>query len=97
MFKRMIAIVLLVALCGCLLAACDKDEKKEITGMQAKQLVLDDLGVTEDQAEVHVHNGKSGEEPCYFVYVTYGDQNLQYVIRISDGKILSKGPGSHSH
>lgn len=95
MLKRIIAILLLVALTGCLLAACQ--EEKSITGQEAKQLVLKDLGVTEDQVTIHVHNGKKGEEPCFFVYVTHEGQNLQYVIRVSDGQILSKGPGSHSH
>lgn len=95
MFKRIIAALLLVALFGCVLAACEED--KSITGLEAKQLVLKDLGITEEQATVHVHTGKSGGEDCYFVYVTYGTENLQYVIRVSDGQILSKGHGTHSH
>ena len=96
MLKRIVAVILLVAMLGCLLAACEEKDKS-ITGLQAKQMVLTDLGLTEDQASVHVHNGAASGEPCYLVYVTYGDQTLEYVIRIADGQILSKGAGSHSH
>jgi len=93
MTKRIIAAILLVAMVGCLLAAC---QEKKITTAEAIQIVKTDAG---DGAAInsHVHEGEFGGKDCYYVYATVGDQELVYAVEISTGKILGKGPGSHSH
>ncbi len=91
--KKWIAAVLLMAtLCG-LLAGC----KAKITGEQAYQVVLEDLGtMAEYAANPHIHTGTYENKPCFDIYVTVNGLSLQYIVS-QTGKILHKGPGEHSH
>lgn len=95
MTKRMIAILLVVCMAAALLAACGN---KAVDSESAKQIALKDMGITEDQAEVHVHIAENEDGiACYSVYVTYNGEQTEYMIHGKTGEILSKGAGSHSH
>ena len=95
MFKKTITLVLLVCLLGTLLCACGGG--KEITAQEAYQIVLADLGDLASSATApHIHEGTHGGKPCFNIYVTVNGMGMQYVIS-NTGKIISKGPGGHSH
>ena len=68
-----------------------------ITSDEAFEIVLDDLGLTSQQVDTpHIHEGTYQNQACYNVYVTANGKSLNYVIS-TDGKILHKGEGEHSH
>lgn len=94
MAKKLIAILLLVCMVCGVLSAC---KAKEITSEEAYQIVLDDLGALAEKAESpHIHTGTYEGKACYNIYVTVEGMSLNYIVS-ETGKILSKGPGEHSH
>ena len=54
------------------------------------------LGDAGSIGEPHVHTGTYEDQDCYNIYVTVDGEAWVYVIS-TDGEILTKGPGSHSH
>ena len=87
--------VLLACMALALLAACNTN--KVIDTEKAKEIALKDMGITEDQAEVHVHITEYEGIASFSVYVTYNDAQTEYIIHGKTGEILHKGAGSHSH
>ena len=68
-----------------------------ITSDEAFEVVLNDLGITEQDAGTpHIHEGTYENQPCYNVYVTVNGESLSYVVSTT-GEILHKGEGEHSH
>lgn len=95
MTKRIIAILLVACMAVALLAACGN---KAVSSEEAKRIALKDMGVTEEQAEVHVHITENEDGiACYSIYITYNGQQTEYLIHGKTGEILHKGAGSHSH
>ena len=93
MAKKIIAMLLLACLLCSMLAGC----KSKITAEEALQIVMDDLGDAAALASsTHVHNGTHDGKPCFNIYVTVDGLPMAYIVS-ETGKILSKGPGSHSH
>ncbi len=90
--KKTIAVLLLVCiLCGTL-AGC-----KDLTAEGAYQVVLDDLGSAAAMAEPpHIHESTYEGQPCFNIFITVNGMSLQYIVS-TNGKILHKGPGEHSH
>ena len=94
MAKRIIAILLLGCMALGMLAACSSDV---VDVDKAKQIALEDMGIKEDQAEVHVHIGEQEGIAGFNVYITHDGEQTAYFIHGKTGEILSKGEGSHSH
>lgn len=99
MFKRGIAIFLLIVMVGCMFVACEEEKSDYINEDEAIAIALKDMGITEEQASaIHVHVGTYTEQPCFNVYITYGSNSKTYVISSLSGEILSIQNGSgHSH
>lgn len=95
MTKRIAALLLLVCMAVTLLAACNTNDA--IDTEKAKQIALEDMGITEDQADVHVHIAEHEGVACFSVYITYNGAQTEYLIHGKTGEIVSKGAGSHSH
>lgn len=94
MAKRIIAILLLSCMALGMLAACSSGV---VDTEKAKQIALEDMGIKESDADVHVHIGEHEGVAGYNVYITYKDEQTAYFIHGKTGEILSKGEGSHSH
>ena len=95
MAKRIIAMVLLACMALTLLAACNTN--KAIDTEKAKEIALKDMGIKEDQAEVHVHITEHEGVASFSVYITYEGAQTEYIIHGKTGEILHKGAASHSH
>ena len=95
MAKRIIAMVLLACMALTLLAACNTN--KAIDAEKAKEIALKDMGIKEDQAEVHVHITEHEGVASFSVYITYEGAQTEYIIHGKTGEILHKGAASHSH
>lgn len=95
MKKRLFCLIVLACLMCSILCACEP--KEEITAEQAISVVLEDLGEDAQYAgNPHVHMGTYKNEECYNIYITVNNESWVYIIS-TDGEILAKGPGSHSH
>lgn len=94
MTKRIIVIAVLACLVLTLLAACGNGN---ITAEKAQKIVLKDLGVSANQAELHVHTGEFEGKPCYSIYATVDGHTWEYLVDYNSGEILSKTESSHSH
>ena len=93
--KRVIALLLMACLLCGLFAGCGK----KITGEEAYQIVLEDLGETlaETAETPHIHEATYEGKPCFNIFVTVNGMSMQYIIS-QNGKILHKGAGEeHSH
>ena len=100
MMKRSMVILLLIAMVGGMLMACDPGEEEGgITSDQAVKIAYEDLNVSqEDVASVHVHEGTYEGELCYNVYINAQYNQKTYVISRITGKILAIQDGTgHSH
>ena len=87
-------IVCAVCILGIILIA---QEDKEITQNEAYEIVLKDLGLKSEQVgSPHIHEGTYKNKSCYNIYVTVDGKSLTYVVS-TDGEILYKGEGGHSH
>ena len=95
MNKRIVSVLFAAILVLGLLAGCSKSDT--ISAEQAQKVVLEDLGVTADQVQLHLHVGEFEGKPCYSVYVTIGGENLQYLVDSHTGEILDISHSSHSH
>ena len=91
-----LVLVCVVCISGAILLTC-LDSNGEITSDEALEIVLEDLGITEEQAGTpHIHEGTYENQDCYNIYVTANGKSLTYVVSTT-GEILYKGEGSHSH
>ena len=95
MSKRIVSGLIAVILVLGLLAGCSKSDT--ISAEAAQQAVLDDLGMTADKVEMHLHVGEFEGKPCYSIYVTVGGENLQYLVDSHTGEILDISHSNHSH
>lgn len=95
--KCSIAWILVFILVGSLLIACEP-AKEKIDAERAKEIALTDMGVSANDATVHVHpENRSGQE-FFTVYVTAGNTAKTYVISAEGGAIIEiKDGASHSH
>lgn len=94
MAKKLIAMLLLICLVSSMFVAC---KAERITQQEAYQIVLEDLGILAENADTpHIHAGTYDGKNCYNIYITVEGYSLIYVIS-DTGKILTKGPGEHSH
>ena len=87
-------LVIVVCLVGVIAFTCGD---KKISSEEALEIVLEDLGLTSQQVgSPHIHEGTYENKSCYNVYVTANGKSLTYVVS-TEGEILHKGEGSHSH
>ena len=87
--KKIIAIILLLALFVSLLAGCGS---KLLTSEDAQKVALKDLGIKEKDADnIHVHIGNTPEGPAYQIHIDYEGQTYEYMILAATGEILSTG------
>ncbi len=95
MNKRLFSIFVLVCLVCGLMCACETET--EITTEQAVSIMLEDLGDdAENIGDPHIHTGTYENKNCYNIYITIDGESWVYVIS-TDGEILAKELGSHSH
>ena len=98
--KKMLAMLLALCAMLTLLAACDSDQQPErlpIDTADAVQAVLDDLDMTIDEAQPHVHAGDFQGNECYYIYVTVDGENVSYAVDKYTGEILNIAHSDHSH
>ena len=93
MKKRILSLIVLTCMLLTLLAACSG----EITPEKAQKIVLKDLGVSANQAEMHVHVGEHEGMPCYSIYATVDGHTWEYLVDSQTGEILAINESSHSH
>ncbi len=93
MKKRILSLILLSCLLLTLLAGCSD----EITPEKAQKIVLKDLGVSANKAELHVHVGEFEGKPCYSIYATVDGETLEYLVDSETGEILAINESTHSH
>ncbi len=92
--KKVIAILILLALSVSLLAACGQ---KFITTEKAEKIALKEMGLTGEAVEaVHTHVAETADGPAYSIHVEYEGQTYEYVILAATGEILSSGT-VHGH
>lgn len=94
MKKQILVILLLCCMIFGLLAGC---KEETIDAAKAKQIVLEELGMSEAEANPHVHAGEHDGKPCYSVYVTIGGVTMEYQVDMETGEILAVNKSSHSH
>ena len=95
MSKRIISVLAAAILVLGLLAGCEKSDT--ISAEKAQQIVLEDLGVSAEKAQMHMHVGEYAGKPCYSIYVTVNGETLQYLIDSNTGEILDITHSDHSH
>lgn len=97
--KKFTSVLLVICAVLALLAACDyqEPERLPITTADAVQIVLDDLDMTIDQVNPHVHEGDFQGNQVYYVYVTVDGENMAYAIDMYLGDILNIAQSDHSH
>ncbi len=93
MLKRILIMALLLCMVFPLLAACGSDE---ITAEKAEKIVLKELGVSAEEAKLHVHLSEFDGMPCYQVFATVNGKTWEYLLSYT-GEILSVSESNHSH
>ncbi len=96
MTRRILALLAVAVLLVSLLAACKKDDGI-VDQEEAVQIVLEEIGLTEEQANPHVHPTEVDERVCWGVYVTVKGKNMLYVVDSTTGEILSAEESTHKH
>ena len=99
--KKLVALVVVLGTCLCLLAACQKEEKKAepMTPDDAIVIIAKDLNVDVSKIQgAHVHVAE-GSVPAWNIYFSVDGQNYHYVVGALDGKIIegTKVAQGHSH
>ena len=89
--KKIIATIclacLVLSLCAC----------GTITAEKAQKIVLKDLGVSAKDVDIDMHAGTYNSVPCYSIYVTIGEETLEYLVDSKTGEILHVGASDHGH
>ena len=94
MKKRILAMLLLAALCMSLLAACGGSDV--IDSQKAQQIALDHAGLTADEvSNIHTHIIEHEGVPCFNIHLTCADGEFSYIISANGGEILEHGEGGH--
>ena len=96
MTRRILALLAVAVLLVSLLAACKKDDGI-VDQEEAVQIVLEEIGLTEEQANPHVHPTEVDGRVCWGVYVTVKGKNMLYVVDSATGEILSAEESTHTH
>ena len=91
--KKIVALLLVTCMAVALLAGCGG----AIDAEKAQKIVLKDLGVKADQVTMHTHITTYENQACYSIYVTIGDETLEYIINSETGEILVIQESAHSH
>ena len=92
--KRIVKLLIAFAFLCSILTACGK--AKQITSTKAERIALKDMGAVASLSQVHTHAFNEENGVFYNVYITYGNQNMTYLID-NEGNIVTKTEGSHSH
>ena len=96
MTKRMVSLLVIVVMLASLLVACGNDGP--LTTDDAKKVVLSDMGVKEkDVDSIDVHITTVDGVACYAVYVSIGDEHMEYLVNGRTGEILAKEEADHGH
>ena len=96
MTKRIVSLLMIAVLALGLLAACGKGGP--LDAEDAKKVVLADLGVKERQVDsIDVHMTPVGDSVGYAVYVSMGEEHLEYIVDGMTGEILHKAENDHGH
>ena len=96
MTKRIISLLMIAVLMVGMLAACGKDGP--LTAEDAKKVVLNELGVKERNVDsIDLHMTPIGDSMGYIVYVSMGEEHLQYVVDGITGEILHKEETDEGH
>ena len=96
MTRRILALLAVAVLLVSLLAACKKDDGS-IDQDEAVEIVLQEIGMTREQANPHVHPTTVDGRVCWGVYVTVKGKQMLYVIHSTTGEILSVEENAHAH
>lgn len=96
MKKRLTSIILLLCIVVSLLTACDSGSDI-LSAEDAQKIVMEDLGASAGELEMHTHVGTHEDVACYSIYVTVDGQSLEYMIDAATGEILAINESSHSH
>jgi hypothetical protein len=96
MKRSIFAILAIAVLLVGLLAGCKKDDGF-IDKEEALQIVLDKIGMTQEQANPHVHVTEVDGLTCWNIYVTVEGKSMEYVVHSLTGEILSVKESNHSH
>ncbi len=96
MTRRILALLAVAVLMVSLLAACKKDDGI-IDQDEAVQIVLEEIGLTAEQANPHVHPTEVEGRACWGVYVTVKNKQILYVVHSTTGEILSAEESTHKH
>lgn len=93
MKKRMIAVVLLVALFVSVMAGCGN--KAEVVSQEkAQQIAMAEVGVTQDQVtDAHIHVTTESGIPCYSVHLTTNAGEFSVLIHAGTGEVLDTESG----
>ena len=92
-----IVFIFVVFVVGLVLLGTCQNNDEAITSNEAFEIVLEDLGLTSQEAgSPHIHEGTYEGQSCYNIYVTAKGESLTYVVSTT-GEILHKGEGEHSH
>ena len=87
MKKRIISILLLVALSLSLFAACGK-KSAAISVEEAQKIALKEIGMTAAEVDdIHMHATQYEGVACYQMHITAGDEVI-YVYIDQTGKVL---------
>lgn len=93
MKKRIIALALALCLVCAVFVGCAKN----LTANEAFQVVLDDMGISANQAgHPHIHEGMFETTPCYNIYVTVGETNWYYIVT-TKGEIVNVAEMEEGH
>ena len=96
MLRRTLGIILCCLLLTALFVGCGKEESGPLSQDRAKQIVLEDLGISADAvSDIHVHLVTEDGVACYSIHVTYGANQKTYLIHGLTGQILSVTDGGH--
>ena len=91
MKKRILSILAVSALLVCLLCGCGKTDltTAKVLPDEAMQIVLDELGITAEQAlSVMVHYGEYEGEFCYSISFSTWERDYEFVVSGETGEIL---------
>lgn len=88
MKKKIIALMLVTVLLCALAAGCGGDDKI-VTEEEAKQIALEEAGISEsDATDIHTHMVTEMGLPCYSIHITTESGEVSVIIDIATGEII---------